>query len=244
MASYIHDLLELLRGRFRAKRAQQSGLILGVAGGVAAGKTTFADMLASAMQSWPERPGVAIVSTDGFLFPNKTLADRQLSYRKGFPESFDVDALTRAILDIRTGRPARIPVYSHVTYDVDPAEGRTIESPEITIIDGLHLRLAKNTDNGIALIDPLIYLDADEGDLEHWFRERLFALMVAGRTDSGSFYHQFRAMDDEAAHAFVTRVWTGINLPNLREHIIKDRDAADVVVRKSRDHSVSKIVVR
>ena len=56
---------------------------------------------------------------------------------------------------------------------------------------------------------------------------------------SSDLYHQFRKMDDEAAGQFIARVWAGINLPNLREYIIKDRDAADVVVRKRRDHSIA-----
>jgi len=60
----------------------------------------------------------------------------------------------------------------------------------------------------------------------HWLGARPFGLMVAGRTDPKSFYHAFRAMDDHAAHAFIDRVWAGINLPNLRDHIVQDRDIA------------------
>lgn len=241
MPSYIHDLVENLRGRFGDRTET---LILGVAGGVAAGKTRFSEMLAREMSGWPEEPKVEIISTDGFLFPNTVLAERELSYRKGFPESYDTRALARTIADIRAGKPARVPVYSHVTYDVDPANARAIARADIAIIDGLHLRLVKNAPDGSRLIDPLIYLDADEADIEHWFRARLFPLMVTGRTDVSSFYHQFREMDDEAAHAFISRVWAGINLPNLREHIIKDRDAADIVVTKVRNHSVATIKLR
>jgi hypothetical protein len=33
-------------------------------------------------------------------------------------------------------------------------------------------------------------------------------------------------------------VWRDINLPNLREHIAKARDVADIVVTKGKDHRI------
>jgi type I pantothenate kinase len=238
--SDIHDLLARLRGQFGGRKG---ALIVGVAGGVAAGKTTFAETLASAMREWPARPKVEIVSTDGFLFPNAVLAEKELSLRKGFPESYDVAALRDAVAAMRAGKPVSIPRYSHVTYDVDVINKQAIDGAGIVILDGLHLGRVKRDENGSTMIDTLIYLDADEIDIEHWFGNRLFSLMVAGRTDPSSFYYGFREMDDAAAQAFVKRVWNGINLPNLREHIVKDRDAADVVITKARDHGVVRVEI-
>jgi len=245
MPSDIHDLLDRLRARFIARRdAGPGAFIVGVTGGVAVGKTTFAELLAREMRHWPERPYVEIVSTDGFLHPNRILAERQLSYRKGFPESYDIDALTANIRAIRNGRVVGLPRYSHVTYDVDMDNIHHIGRVDIAIIDGLHLGRVRADSGGQPLLDLLIYIDANEGDMEHWFRNRLFPLMVAGRDDPKSFYHSFRHLDEEAVLAFIQRVWTGINLPNLRDHIIKDRDFADVVVRKARDHSVVGVRVK
>jgi type I pantothenate kinase len=239
MSSDTRDLLDRLRARFVTQLEERPGaLTIGVTGGVAVGKTTFAEFLAGEMRRWPARPHVEIVSTDGFLHPNRILAERQLSYRKGFPESYDLDALTVAIRAIHAGRPVGVPRYSHVTYDVDPDNVHHIGRVDVAIIDGLHLGHVKHDSGGEPLLDILIYLDADEADIEHWFRNRLFPLMVAGRDDPKSFYHSFRHLDEEAVLAFIQRVWVGINLPNLREHIIKDRSVADVVVRKVRDHSV------
>lgn len=245
MSSEIHDLLERLRARFVARIEQGSGaLTIGVTGGVAVGKTTFAEFLAGEMRHWPSFPFVEIVSTDGFLHPNRILAERQLSYRKGFPESYDLDALTAAIAAIHSGQTLGVPRYSHVTYDVDLDNVQHIGRIDIAIIDGLHLGRVKRDRAGRPLLDLLIYLDAGEEDIEHWFRNRLFPLMIAGRDDPKSFYHSFRHLDEEAVLAFIQRVWTGINLPNLHEHIIKDRDVADIVVRKARDHSVIGVTVK
>ncbi|HJW41083.1 MAG TPA: hypothetical protein VJ476_07620, partial [Rhizomicrobium sp.] len=94
------------------------------------------------------------------------------------------------------------------------------------------------------LIDLLIYLDAPEAAIEAWFTARLVPLMVAGRDDPASFYHRFRDWDDAQRRDFAKRVWEGINLPNLREYIVKDRDAADAVVTKAADHAIADVAFR
>ena len=133
-----------------------------------------------------------------------------------------------------------MPRYSHVTYDVDAAHPLIVESPGVLILDGLHLAQIEQP-GAPRLIDTLIYLDADEAIIEKWFTDRLLPLMLAGRDDPVSFYYRFREMDDAARRDFASRVWQGINLPNLREHIVKDRAAADIVVHKSADHGIGRI---
>jgi type I pantothenate kinase len=48
-------------------------------------------------------------------------------------------------------------------------------------------------------------------------------------------------MSGEERQAFAKRVWQEINLPNLRNHIIADRAAADLVVHKAADHRIAKV---
>jgi type I pantothenate kinase len=238
----IHDLARHLRSQFEAARAANAAAVhvLAVAGGVAAGKSTFAGQLAGAMAPWAGR--IEIVSTDGFLFPNNVLAERELSMRKGFPESYDIEALRSAIAAIRRGEKAALPRYSHVTYDVDTSNPHVIEKPNVMILDGLHLgRIDADAPAGSRLVDSLIYLDADEAAIEQWFTDRLLPLMVSGRDDPNSFYFRFREMDDAARRSFVKQVWFGINLPNLRDHIVQDRARADIVVRKAADHAIAAI---
>ena len=96
-------------------------------------------------------------------------------------------------------------------------------------------------DPDIRLAGSEIYLDAQESVIERWFTGRLVPLMEAGAGDSKSFYYAFRTMGPEERRAFASRVWQGINLPNLRDHIVKDRDAADLILHKSADHRVAKV---
>lgn len=241
----LAPLLSVLRLRFDAQRRRAAPLVVGVTGSVAVGKTTFAETLVSRLRAWSGTPPrIAVVGTDGFLYPNRILAERELSYRKGFPESYDVTALASALARLKRSEPVSVPLYSHTAYDVDPSATQTLDRPDIVILDGLHLARVMRDGNGARLIDALIYLDAEEDDVARWFHNRLIPLMQAGRADPSSFYYAFRALDDAGLVNFSERAWREINLPNLRDHIVKDRDAADVVLRKAADHSLAAIQVR
>ncbi|MEJ0041829.1 MAG: hypothetical protein WDM81_06295 [Rhizomicrobium sp.] len=236
-------LSEDLRRLSAPARADGTPYVVGVAGSVAVGKSTFAAGLARAAAGWPERPRVEAIATDGFLFPNAVLAERGIAMRKGFPESYDVEAMRDAVAAVKAGARTPLPRYSHVTYDVDPADPLVVERPSLLILDGLHLAQVERPGTP-RLIDHLIYLDAEQDVIARWFTARLLPLMAAGREDPKSFYYRFRDWDDAQRADFAGRVWQGINLPNLREHIVKDRDAADAIVTKAADHSVVSVTHR
>src|ERR1700740_863240 len=89
--------------------------LVAITGSVAVGKSTLAQTLASALAAWK----VDVVNTDGFLFPNAVLEARGLAPRKGFPESYDQTVLDRFVAELKAGvAPLRVPLYSHVRYDV------------------------------------------------------------------------------------------------------------------------------
>ena len=230
----LADVSDLVRARHGRGRP----FVLGVTGAVAAGKSTFAGQLQSAIAAWPGAPVVELVCTDGFLFDNRALQAGGLTMRKGFPESYDMAAMRAAVAAVRRGE-ATFPTYSHVTYDVDPALARRIERPDVLVVEGLALH-----DPAAAGLDALIYLDADEADLEAWFCDRFMGLWAAAETDPASFYARFRQMDAEAARQFAGEVWRTINLPNLRQHIIKGREFADIVVRKGASHEILAVVAQ
>jgi type I pantothenate kinase len=204
-------------------------LVVGVTGSVAAGKSTLCAALKGALE--PDLQ-VEVISTDGFLFSNAVLSERGVLMRKGYPETYDVEGLAAALEGVRAG-PVTVPGYSHVIYDIDPALSRDVAAPDILIVEGLGLTPRP------AGLDLLVYIDADEAHLEDWFAARFMDFWRAAETDPTSFYARFRAMTAPEAEAFArSMVWTQMNLPNLREHIIKARDEADIVVRKQANHSL------
>ena len=55
---------------------------------------------------WEGTPNVALITTDGFLYPNAELETRGIMHRKGFPESYDRMALLKFVADVKSGLPS------------------------------------------------------------------------------------------------------------------------------------------
>ncbi|MDP3632489.1 hypothetical protein [Phenylobacterium sp.] len=229
--------LSQVADRLTARRPASGTYIIGVTGAVAAGKTVFAAALAEHLAAAGEK--VELVCTDGFLFSNARLAELDLSNHKGFPPSYDHAALRAALESVRR-EPTSFPGYSHVTYDIDPALARTLDRPDILIIEGLNLIPT----HGPSLIDSLIYLDAPEYDLEAWYTARFMGLWEAAEHDPGSFYARFRNMSRAETEGLARMVWEKVNLKNLHDHILPARDQADLVVRKGPGHQILAVETR
>lgn len=214
-----------LAARLTTGRTTGRPLLIGLTGSVAAGKSTLAAALAA------EIPGAATVSTDGFLKPNAELEAAGLLLRKGFPESYDAKLFAATLAALRQG-PARIPGYSHLSFDIDPALVRTVGGAVI-IVEGLGFN-----DLPPGAVDTLVYLDAEEDNLLTWYTARFFAFWRAAHNDPTSFYTRFLGLTEAQVADVARQVWTDINLPNLRQHISAMKPRADVVLRKAADHSL------
>jgi type I pantothenate kinase len=216
-----------------ARRTPGELFVLGLTGLVAVGKSTFAAALADQLAA-QTGARIEVVSTDGFLFSNSVLSARDALGRKGFPDTYNSNAMIAMIDQARRG-DAEAPVYSHTIYDVDPAGAHRFPKPDILVLEGLGLPPGGR----VQALDLFAYLDADEADLTRWFLDRFRRLLDAARTDPTSFYARFLSLTPEAADAFALNVWETINLANLRAHIAPTRDLADIVLRKDQNHALS-----
>ena len=127
---------------FLAQEETEVPYVVGIAGSVAAGKSTVAQMLQALISRWPENPRVEFVSTDGFLYPNRVLQSRGLMDRKGFPESYDLPLLLRFLTDVKSGRAeASAPIHSHLTYDILSDQAQVIRRSNVLIVEGLNMTL-------------------------------------------------------------------------------------------------------
>ena len=160
--------------------------IVGITGSVAVGKSATARILQGLLQRGPARPTVDLLSTDGFLFPNRELERRGILDRKGFPESYDHRALVDTLHAVRAGHAdVAVPVYSHRDYDIVPGVEQRIVAPDVLVVEGLTvLQPLQPAPDGHPigdvdagnLVDVAVYVDADEEDLAQWHTHRLMAL--------------------------------------------------------------------
>ena len=221
--------------------------VIGVAGSVAVGKSTFARILQALLAQWPDHPKVDLITTDGFLYPNRILEARGIMNRKGFPESYDTRELIRVLREIKSGREhVEAPVYSHVVYDIIDGERVVISQPDILILEGLNVLQSggESSDFVSDYFDFSIYIDAEETDIEQWYVERFLALRGSVFQNPDSFFRFYAGLSDEEAITTAREIWRGINGLNLRENIGPTRDRASLVLRKTADHRVTQVQLR
>jgi len=221
--------------------------VIGVAGSVAVGKSTFARILQALLARWPDHPQVDLVTTDGFLHPNRILAERGMMERKGFPESYDTRRLLAFLRDLKSGADeVRAPVYSHVVYDIVEGEEVVVRRPDILIIEGLNmLQVGSGATEFVSdYFDYSIYIDADETNIRGWYVQRFLALRETVFQDPNSFFAHFAHLSDDEAVATAEGIWNAINGRNLRENIEPTRQRASLIMHKNSDHRVSEIQLR
>lgn len=251
---YVSATQELYKvtTRFLGHPEPKVPYIIGIGGSVAVGKSTTSRILRALLSRWPHHPHVALVTTDGYLYPNEQLEQRRLMNRKGFPKSYDVRRLIEFLSDVKAGKPAlKVPVYSHHHYDILPSEYQIIDQPDIVIVEGLNVLQAAAVKTSRQpqvfvsdFFDFSIYVDAPTDIIKQWYISRFMAFREKAHNDPDAFFSQFSRMDNEQALAFSNNIWKEINEKNLIENILPFKLRARLILEKAADHSVQKVYLR
>lgn len=229
--------------------------IIGIAGSVAVGKSTTARILQALLARWPNHPKVDLVTTDGFLYPNRVLEQRGIMKRKGFPESYDIRRLLQFLADVKSGRPeVKASVYSHLSYDILPHKVQTIRQPDIVIVEGLNVLQTGEAEerNGRYIpqlfvsdfFDFSIYVDAHEKDIARWYVERFKVLQRTAFSNPKSYFHRYADLSEQEATETAMQIWREINGLNLASNILPTKLRAQLILKKGADHSIEGIKLR
>jgi type I pantothenate kinase len=251
---YVEETQKLHQssGRFLGKTAPKVPYIIGVAGSVAVGKSTTSRILQALLSRWPNSTQVEWVTTDGFLYPNSVLEKKGLMNKKGFPESFDRNRFLDFLLRVKSGeKHVKIPIYSHEKYDIVRNKYKTINQPDILIVEGLNILQSslpsKKSQPKIFisdLIDFSIYVDADSKLIQKWYLDRFITFREWAKNKPKLYFYRFTKWSDKKAIAFAKSIWKKINQKNLDENILPFKYRARLILQKTTNHKIEKVLLR
>ncbi|EMH4081679.1 type I pantothenate kinase [Serratia ureilytica] len=238
--------------QFLGTDGQKIPYVIGIAGSVAVGKSTTARLLQALLSRWPEHRSVELITTDGFLHPNKVLNERGLMKKKGFPQSYDMHSLVKFVSEVKSGaKRVTAPVYSHLIYDVVPKGNKVIEQPDILILEGLNV-LQSGMDYPhdphrvfvSDFVDFSIYVDAPETLLQSWYINRFLKFRQGAFSNPDSYFHNYSKLPEPEAINIATQLWNEINGLNLQQNILPTRERASLIMTKSANHAVESVRLR
>jgi type I pantothenate kinase len=241
--------LHAITNQFLHQNTHKVPYIIGVSGSVAVGKSTTSRILQTVLSRWSHHPKVALVSTDGFLYSSAELKARGLMARKGFPESYNRQALLQFLNDLKSGKSqVSMPVYSHAIYDITD-EIVHITAPDILIIEGLNILqmpdIAETQRVYVSdFIDFNIFVTAPIAMIKSWFLERFRSFRLHAVDKPHLYFHQFSRMEEPEAMAFAASIWESINAPNLLTNILPYQYRAQLILEKGADHGIEQVYLR
>lgn len=239
--------------KFLNERFQKIPFIIGIAGSVAVGKSTVSRVLQALLSRWKENYRVTLVTTDGFLYPNAILEQKNIMDLKGFPESYDIKKLVKFVSDIKSGKTVvSAPVYSHLQYDILPDEKINLRpKPDIVILEGLNvLQSRADYPDGKPsvfvsdFLDFSIYVDAEEKYLEEWFLTRFMRFRETAFNDPNSFFYSVTKIPEEESIRMALNVWRKTNSVNLHKNILPTRGRANLILHKGENHKIDYVKLR
>ncbi|XBC44414.1 MAG: type I pantothenate kinase [Buchnera aphidicola (Schlechtendalia peitan)] len=226
--------------------------IIGISGSVASGKSTFSHWLQKALKKNFVDKSISVVTTDSFLYSNKTLKLLGLLGEKGFPKTYNINELINFFLNIKYGvsNSIVVPIYSHFCNDIILDRYNILRRSDIFIIEGLHIfnpYFYEKIYSYFSLSDFFnfsVYIDADDILLEEWYLNRFLRFRCISKSYPSSCFNFYSKISYKNAKNIAIGIWYEINYKNLKENIFISKKYANFVITKKHDHSINCIQLR
>jgi len=210
---------------------------ISITGTVGVGKSTFAQNLKDKLLAQKIYQNIVIISTDNFLFDNKTLEEKGIINKKGYPESYDWKKLSEVLIKIHNSQPFETPVYSHELYDITDQKN-TYSDYDLVIFEGINCLESFENYNVYSKIDLNLFLITKSKYNYTWFKYRLQEAVQEGVQDPKSFYYQFHKHPKLTQIWLPVFAWNFINQPNNKNYILPSKTHADYVVEFNFEHQI------
>lgn len=253
LITYLHLMYQAKRHvqkeqiAFLHKKIKLSPFIIGISGSVAVGKSTTARLLQLLLsRAYPDLK-VHLMTTDGFLYSNTELKERNLLSRKGFPESYNMQLLRDFLSDVLSGKEDIVyPLYSQALSDIVPGKYGHVRRPDILIMEGINtLQLPESGEMVTSdFFDFSIYIDAAEELIEGWYMQRFIKLLDLNKNNPANYYYKLANGPRTAALGLAEETWQMVNLVNLREYIAPTKERADLILHKRAGHLIDRIYLK
>jgi pantothenate kinase len=196
---------EALAADIRRRAGPSGRFITALAGPPGAGKSTLAAALVEALG-----PGARTVPMDGFHYDDAVLHDRGLRWRKGAPETFDVEGFLHLMGRLRGEGEVAIPVFDRTLELSRAAAAIVAPTDRYLIVEGNYLLLeAAPWNRLVPFFDLTVFLKVTEAELDRRLLDR--------------WAHHGKS--PEAARAWID----GNDMPNIRR-VLRGSRAADLVL--------------
>jgi uridine kinase len=176
-------------------------VLIGVAGGSASGKSTFAEILARTAG----RKHAGVLTMDRFYLPKRARTDQD-AVNFDHPAAIDFQLLRSVIQMLHSGRSASVPIYDYAIHDRTGCE--PMRSTRVIIVEGI-----------LALSDPTIRrlmklaIFVETPDHVRYHRRLTRDVRERGRTPRS-----------------VSKQWTTSVLPMHNEYVAPTKQHADVIL--------------
>ena len=233
--SYVHNKL--------LNKHHKTPFIIGVSGGVAAGKSTIARLLLELLKKENPTWKVDLITTAGYILPKQQLLEQNIMSKKGFPESYETKTLIQHLKAIKAGEKVATYTYSHLTYDRLVEQFHYIHQPDILIIEGVNIFQVHSQASELVTdyIDYKIYLDVALEVMKKWYIERFLKLQQSAFQKPESHFYQYKDLTETEAIAIAKQLWTNVNEPNILHNIYPTKNRADLVLHKAENHTITRL---